>query len=270
MGIRDKFAKKRGDEWVDWLADEQGPVVSRQDHASEPEAQVRVHQALVSDAVRRERLRNAGGHHANLIPQDPKQAHGGAASRVIEINLNLPKVRLPHPRIKVAQIRYWAAFGVIVITVSIGVRAGIGVLVPAHKTGTSVDVKGASTSTPTFKPLVPNDKKDLANSNGTTSKYIPDRQLYTYLDTYLGAQVTVSEQPAPENLVKNSDELAKLAASIGAKDKVDTAFGPAYIATSQNGTSQRVVTVQRGLLIFIETIKKYDNDAWKLYIENLR
>lgn len=255
--FRDRFVRKKGSEWVDWLSDERPPeevVATVHRPASTP----------VNDD-RRERLRRAG------MPQESvpiRQAQKPGSEPTVSIQISLPEFHMPKIRIPWKQVRYWSVLALAIIGLSIGVRALVG-LVPHHK-NPDVAVKGAQTDKPSFKPVVPEDKKDLAQTGSSSTAYDPNRQLYSYSDKYLNGTITVSEQPVPDKFKQDPGSLAQVAATIGAKDKFETAFGTAYVATSANGTSQRVVFIRQNLLIFMESTKKYDNDAWKIYIESLR
>lgn len=265
MGIRDRIFKNHAEDWVEWLSDEPLPKKA----ADKPAEPVVHRRPSSSDDQARDRLRRAGVSRPNPVSA-PTTNNTGAPT--VSINIHIPKLKLPKAKLPpVKQLRYWTAFSVIIITSSLGARALLGVAFNGDKSG-KTGVKGSSTvnTKPTFKPAVPGDKKDLATSNGTTSRYVPGKQLYTFIDTLLGGQITISEQPLPDAVKQNPNTLKDAAKSIGATHKIETAFGPAYIATSENKTSQRVATVHENLLVFIETTRSYDDDAWKLYIESLR
>lgn len=293
MGInRDRFTRKKEPEWVEWLSDDASspqdaaaPVSKHQDSRQQALATppLQVHQPSSREStahpssVRRERLRQAGLGTSKPSNDVAPAVRGSAKQTTFALHITVPKLswkwfRLPHyTRPSVAQVRYWGVFTVVVIGIGIGARG----LVEWRTLGAgdigagNPAVQGAGTGkAPSFSPVFPSSRKEaLAKTKHT---YDSGRQLYSYQDSFEGAAITVSQQPLPTDIKKNPATLKDIAAKIGATEKVDTAFGSAYIATSPNKSSQRVVAVYRDLLLFVETVKAYDAETWKFYLESLR
>lgn len=260
--IRDRFSKKANDDWVEWLSDDEPPKDIKAALQSDKPRVIRPASAYssVSDEVKRSRLKRAGATTSAPTPDEK--------ASTVSINIHLPELHLPKIKLPYKSIAYWGAVGAVTIGVSIGARALVGLL-PTHKS--NVAVKGVQTSSPSFTPVAPSDKPDLAKgSTNNTTSYDATRQLFSYIDTYLNGRITVSQQILPESFKNSQKALADVAATIGATRTFETAFGTVYVATSSNDSSQRLVFVHKDLLVLMESNKKYDDDAWKYYIENLR
>jgi len=141
-----------------------------------------------------------------------------------------------------------------------------------HNKKTVVAVKAAETVSekPSFKPVVPDGKQNLATPTAGKSTYVPDKQVFTFYDSLQGDVLVVSEQPVPAQFQSDPNSLKSVAQTIGATETFETKFGTAYVATSQNHSSQRVVLIRQSLLVFLESVKVYDNTTWKNYIESLQ
>lgn len=260
--IRDRFARDKTNDWVDWLKDDEPPeAVQAEMSAKKP----RANPPQIIENTQHDRLRQRGQELDTNINASPKLADSTPS---VSIHISLPELHLPKVRIPYRHIGYWTVVGVIAVGVSIGARGLVG-LIPDRPGQTAT--QDTQTTGLSFDPVAPADKPELAS--GKTSQqtaYNADKQLYSYTDTYLEGTITVSQQPLPSEFKANPDSLQTVAAAIGATSTFETAFGKAYVATSSNETSQRLVFIRRELLISMESTKKYDNDAWKLYIESLR
>lgn len=181
--------------------------------------------------------------------------------RAITINLAIPKVKLPKIHIPWLRVSKWA--------IGIGVVALVVVGTPHLLQYRAQKAKQAATnqqtSTPSYAPLKP------ANEGGSVAGagYDGKRQMYKYDDVYNGVTMTISQQPLPDNLRANPKDIQKIAQSIGAKEKVVTTNGDAYISTDDKTATQRVVVAHRQLLIFIQSSKSMSNADWVAYIQKL-
>jgi hypothetical protein len=259
---RERFSRKKDQDWVDWLSDEANPADSGP-RVHKPKSAAAAKPPL--DTRRQERLRQAGLNRP--LASQPPRPHSAAS---ISININLPKFRLPKVRVPWKAVGRWAAFTVIVLGVGVGMRASLELLpgdTPGKRPGNGTAVVETK---PSYQPLAPKDKQNLASNDPSISSYDPQRRLYSYNDIFLGARLTVSQQPIPESFKKDQSQIRKAADSIYAKEKIETALGPAYIGFDQKTNIQRTMLVYKDLLVFIQTDKKLDNDALKTYIETLR
>jgi hypothetical protein len=258
MGIdRNRFSrKKEEDVWVDWLSDAPPPAQAVPPKQPQPSQHVA--------GGRGERLRHAGRSQSPATQQNTQQASDAPA---VSIQISIPKFHAPKFRVPWRQVRYYGVLTVGCVVLAIGARASLGLLDKNDKPS----VQGASTETaPTYKPAVPEEKKEVITADPSKSAYDAQRKLYAYKDQFMGAQLTVSQQPLPEAFKKNPADVVKAADSINAKEKFETAFGPAYKGYDEKAATERVVFVYRDLLMFVQSNKKFDSDTWKIYIEGLR
>lgn len=275
------FSRKKGDEWLDWLGDEQpdeavqSELRAKKRHATPPQPVIIHPAASANDQGRRERLRRAGAY-----SQPPTPPHTDKAPKpgvAISININVPKLR--GRKLPWQQVRYWSSFGAIVIMVAIVGRAGVGVV--GDKLKEKKDVQGTTTvrAEPSFKPLAPSDKPDLGKVSADNTVYDSKRDLYTYKDTFTGSNIRVSQQAMPaafkDSLKKDANKVVNPmleSLNIAKQEQVETAYGVAHFGFDDRANVQRVVLldVDHSRFIFIESDRQFDSDAIKFYIESLR
>lgn len=268
MGARSMDGMRgKDDVWADWLADEPLPDVAtdRPARPADRSAPVTV----------RERLRRAGLAEG-AAPVAAQAAPGVAAAPGVTIQVKLPaswrRPRWLAKKPSLRTVRYWAVFAVIVFGGGLLLRLGVyGVMTKLHKTGsTAGDSAVTAVAKPSFSPLVPKDKKELATP-GASAHYDDSKKLYSYNDTVIGgAAVTVSQQAVPESFTSNPASVLSAANSINATAHIDTALGMMYIATDSKTGIQRAMLPYKDRLIFLQSDKKIDDDAWKYYVESLR
>lgn len=289
MGLRDKFSRNKEsemDKWsdadtADWLGDGPPPPtfklklkpkpqsIARQPKPSQTEAAHRARQAQLR--LRQERLRQAGLHRSS--PAQKAQQSPEKPAVKISIDLSLPKIKPPKIVIPWQLVRKWGIRTAIVLVVLVGLLAGIRLYLtsgmpetPKEKGGTAV----AKDAKPTYKPLAPKDKPNLAAGDKSVSNYDAKRKLYSYNDNYQGNRLTVSQQPLPKSFSSDPVQIRKAADSIKADEEVDTALGMVYIGFDEKANVQRMMLVYRDLLIFILSGKRLDNETIKTYVESLR
>ncbi len=183
------------------------------------------------------------------------------ADRSIAININVPEVHLPRITFRWVYMR-WVLAAVIIICALLGGRLWLG-----HNNAISQEMKQKQTQAkPSFAPLKPAGNEDQVNKNAA---YNPQKQIYTFQDSYKGVSMVVSEQAIPVAVKDNPDTIKKAAASIGATDSFDTINGTVYIATADKGGAQRLVLIHRQLLIFISSDGTLDNPTWAEYVQAL-
>lgn len=199
--------------------------------------------------------------------QSPKPQVEPVAAPQIAIQVQLPKFGLPKWRPTRRQIK-WAGVCAVVLIALIGSKP---LLSHLHTQSTATDKKsGATTATQkmNFVPLTPGDT--ASQTVKSTATYSSDKGIYQFRDTYKGIPVLISEQPAPDSLLKNPGSLAGIAQkSINAKDSFTTTSGTVYVATLDTG-QQRLVFQQRQLLVFIYSSATIDNASWVAYIQSLQ
>lgn len=277
-----KAKKPDNQAWLAWLSDEQPGHASRQGRW-QPSEKVHTRQPQLDDSddvshklssASTIRLRSqTSAHHmptAYVAPvpstrptQTARPEYSHSDNHAIDINISIPKIRLPklpHFNIPWRHLLWWGS-GVCFI-------ATVVVLTPhiLQRNAKQAEKKAAasSSSKPAYAPLKPN--------TGAVSgaQYDSKRQLYKYNDTYMGSNLTISQQPLPDTLRTGKTKLADVAkASINATDKIETVTGDAYISTDETTGIQRMVIAHRQLLIFIQSTKTLSNVDWVKYIQTL-
>jgi hypothetical protein len=291
MGLRDfrgKFSRDKEsemDKWsdagtADWLNDAPPPAfklklkpkpqsIARQPKPAHTEA---AHQARQTQLrLRQERLRQAGLNRS-AATQKAQQAPEKQAVK-ISIDLSLPKPKIPKVVIPWPLVRKWGIRAAIVLVVLVGSLVALRIYLTSGAPETSKDKGGATAAKetkPTYKPLAPKDKQNLASGDKSISNYDAKRKLYSYNDNYEGNQLTVSQQPLPKSFSSDPIQIRKAADSIRADEEVDTALGMVYIGFDEQANVQRMMLVYRDLLIFILSGKRMDNETIKTYVESLR
>lgn len=193
-----------------------------------------------------------------------KQLHrkSGHHDRAITISLSMPKIRLPKLRIPWTRVGKWA-LGVGMVAIVI---VGTPQLLRYQAQRAKQVAADQKTVTPAYAPLKPSGEGGTVAGAGYDGK----RQMYKYDDVYNGVTMTISQQPLPDNLRGNPKDIQKIAESIGAKEKVATTNGDAYISTDDKTATQRVVVAHRQLLIFIQSSRSMTNAEWVSYIQQLQ
>lgn len=153
-------------------------------------------------------------------------------------------------------------FAALVLGLALGISFGVhGIFSgPLPATGTAV---AAERTEPDFKPLMPS--ADQANA----TRYDGKRNMVMYSTTFSGARLTVSQQGLPARFRQDPLSLKTTADSIQAKQRLDTASGPMYIATSEGG-DQMALYANKTVLLFIHSDRKLDDPSWIAFIELLK
>jgi hypothetical protein len=151
----------------------------------------------------------------------------------------------------------------------------------AHRT-TSTEKPGTTTkigsdqqpvggTKPSYNTILPKGKN--INDFGGWSRVSPptSNPVFAYVDTLERVQISVSEQPMPENFSNNPDEDVKdLALNFNAKERVVADDATIYfIGTSTKGP-QSIIFTKKGVLILIKSPVQIKNEAWSKYIAELQ
>lgn len=182
--------------------------------------------------------------------------------RAITISLSLPKFTFPEVHVPWVRASKWALAVVVLATVFVGTPR----LLQFRAQKAMQAATGRKTETPAYAPLKPATEAGSVAGAGYDGK----RQMYKYDDVHNGVTMTISQQPLPDSLRANPKEIQKIAESIGAKEKVVTTNGDAYISTDDKTATQRVVVAHRQLLVFIQSSKSMTNAEWVSYIQQLQ
>ncbi len=124
--------------------------------------------------------------------------------------------------------------------------------------------------TPEFDTLLPNGKS-IQQLGGWKRVSPPDRNpVFAYVDTINKVNITVSQQPLPQNFSTDPDEEIKnMALEFNAKERVVADDATVYfIGTSSKGPQSIILTKKR-LLILIKSPLQIKNETWSAYIASL-
>jgi hypothetical protein len=126
----------------------------------------------------------------------------------------------------------------------------------------------ASGSKPKFTPVVPVTKPDLANSPFARSAYDDSSGIYTVMDTFKGAPVTINEQDLGSSDAKANQEAVKQNADqIKADQPITLGNGAtAYVATNDQNHNQTAVLAVGKILIYVNSIATHSNSDWRDYL----
>lgn len=188
-------------------------------------------------------------------PEEPKKVQ-------VSLNLSLPKVKLP--KFSKKQLKIAAVCAAIL---GVSVLAGIIVNNRGDKPIEANDVLSGSSQEPEFDTVLPSGKQE----NTTSSKlgYDPERKVASFTDTIGTANITVSQQPLPEQFKENTDEeVKKVAEGFSANEVINESNPKAYLGTDVSG-AQTVIFHKNNLLIFILSNKQIEKDQWAEYITKL-
>jgi len=202
---------------------------------------------------------------------------GPATNVTININfpkLHAPKIRLPKQKPQLPNLPYKLIGKRLASVAVVLVCAFIVYSVINHVEGNKRKVVAepghTALAAPTFQPVVPKDKPDLANpANNQKAAFDGNRDVYSFQDTLLGTQLIVSEQSLPSKFSSGEQAVSQIGGSMGAKDSVNNSAGPALLKTDAKSGSQTIVASIKGLLIFIQSPFRHSTADWKTYLENL-
>lgn len=181
----------------------------------------------------------------------------------VSLKLTLPKITLPKANIKRRHLMY---SGIVVATLVVGVG---GFQAVKKFRSNDADPSGvlAETSEPEFNTVLPDGKAEE-----TTSKHISydsKKRVASFTDLIANVQVTISQQPLPEEFKDDPDsKVAALARDFYATEVIETANPTAYLGTSEKGP-QTVIFHKKDLLVFIQSVRPIDKPDWAEYITKL-
>lgn len=185
----------------------------------------------------------------------------------IAISIHLPAVSF-------ANIRQWRpsrrALTRSAIACGLVLIVGLMVLTPKiinsnDKTASESSAGGTKNIPKSFAELKPE-----SSQNVTNERYDESRGFYTFNDKHKGGNVTVTEQPLPDNVRDNTEKGKQLAQSVGATDDYETTHGMLYLTLSDTKKAQRAVLIHRQLLIFIQSTEPLDPTSWVDYVQSLQ
>jgi hypothetical protein len=213
-----------------------------------------------------------------------------ASKKVVQIDIKLPKIKAPGNQAvsrmrtvllsKIANKKVAGALAVSVITVAVGLNAHN--FASIHTTDKSPAVSaqtpyssGSKQTTdapakPSFTVLAPRDKAQLGQVGTPKTAYDGTRNTFSFMDTYLGTELTVSEQPLPTKYGSPQDAAAKIAQSLHAKEVIGVSNGAAFMETDSKSNSQTIVYAKSDVIVFIQSPFKKEALNWKYYLDGLQ
>lgn len=200
----------------------------------------------------------------------------------VDITIRFPKLHRPHiSKADLARLvhqlpkwsrRTYASVGLVAVVLIAG-----GTLLHNHFSGqSSGSVQGASTAsgptpgTPSYATILPHGKS--IKSLGGWYRVSPPSSdpVYAFADQIGSVPLDVSEQPLPDSFKNDtSEQVAQLAQSFGAGEKLTAQGLTFYIGTSAKGP-QSIILTKNNLLILIRSTAILTNDQWIAYISSLQ
>jgi hypothetical protein len=247
--------RRANKDWLDWLNNDPPSATARQE-------------------LRQKRLAEANRYQSRSAtpPVEPSQT-AGPPNVTININVpkfSLPKIKMPSlPKLPALPYRRLMAVSAILAVLTAGAWWGIDHWRSGPKGTETPAVAGETVrSSPSFTPLAPKDKPQLAQSTAKVTAYDGRHDTYSYVDLLPGGHITVSEQALPTNTGSPDKALATVALRSGADKRFETKSGTAYMRTDPKNGSQIVIFSINSLLLFINSPYGHTTATWKAYIDS--
>ena len=191
----------------------------------------------------------------------PPPKHGEQPT--VSIQIHMPQLHVP--RIPFARLRPWLLAAVVVF---VGIFGGKLLLGATQKTAPTPKAPPVVQAELGYRPLQ-SVQLEEGRATATKPKFDQTKKLYSFYDTYTGANLTVDQQAVPEKLKSSNTAVRDLARSIGTNDTFTTSVGTVYISNSEDANTQRMMLVNEKMLMFIQSTKTLPNSDWVTYIQNL-
>ncbi|QQS70079.1 hypothetical protein IPP75_03005 [Candidatus Saccharibacteria bacterium] len=182
----------------------------------------------------------------------------------VSIQIHMPQLHVP--RIPFARLRPWLLAAVVVFVGIFGGKMLLGATQKSAPTPKAPTIVQAELG---YKPLQ-SVQLVAGKVTATPPKYDEAKKLYSFYDSYKGANLTVDQQAVPEKLKTSKTAVRELATSIGANDTFTTTLGAVYISSSEDANTQRMMLVSDKMLMFIQSTKTLPNTDWVVYIQSLQ
>lgn len=191
----------------------------------------------------------------------PPPKHGEQPT--VSIQIHMPQLHVP--RIPFARLRPWLLAAVVVF---VGIFGGKLLLGATQKTAPTPKAPPVVQAELGYRPLQ-SVQLEEGRATATKPKFDETKKLYSFYDTYKGANLTVDQQAVPEKLKSSNTAVRDLARSIGTNDTFTTSVGTVYISNSEDANTQRMMLVNEKMLMFIQSTKTLPNSDWVSYIQGL-
>ena len=242
----------------DWLRVDDAPSKpQRQPVPSKPLLGVKSTEGFTASQVK--------GSLTRPVPRPQK----GGGQPTLSIQIHMPHLRMPRvrqPDIPFKRLRPWLIAGTFVLVGIFGGKMLLGATQKSAPTPKAPTIVQAELG---YKPLQ-SVQLVAGKVTATPPKYDEAKKLYSFYDSYKGANLTVDQQAVPEKLKTSKTAVRELAASIGANDTFTTTLGTVYISSSEDANTQRMMLVSDKMLMFIQSTKTLPNTDWVVYIQSLQ
>ncbi|MDB5160657.1 MAG: hypothetical protein JWO96_37 [Candidatus Saccharibacteria bacterium] len=255
---RNRYRYSRRDDWFDWwLSDEPPGLEARQ-------------------KIRQKRVERANTYRPREMVGAP--VVNAPTPTNITINLQFPKIKIPAARLaKLRSSIPVLPYRRIVVSCTLICLIGLAGLFgyrhfrsPSHSQSPNQTASHIIRSSPSFQPIVPKDKPELATLGNSKTAYDGSKDVFSYIDTFQNFQLTISQQPLPTSFGTAQAAIDRVAASIGARETIGYNSGTAYAKTDNKANSQSLVLSLNGLLIFIQSPFRHSAFDWTYYINSLQ
>lgn len=229
-------------------------------------------EAIQEDKRRAEKKEQRRQKFSKLFKSKPASTPAGAPKEIV-LNINVPKVKLPNPKITFAKLgkKRLLATGGVVAVLGIGVvgHAAYEAWGGKQAPGRGVLTAEQAAKTPDYKTVLP-DGKSIEDLGGWAKVSPPGKDpVFAFADRIGSAQITVSQQPLPKSFKDDiAGSVADVAKQFGANETVKVDDATVYIGTSIKGP-QSVILAKDGLLLLIKSDSTLDNDEWVRYVQTL-
>jgi hypothetical protein len=122
-------------------------------------------------------------------------------------------------------------------------------------------------ASPTFTPAVPITESELIKPTPIRTAYDPSRKVYTIMDSFRGAPLTINEQALPSLQPEaNQAAVKENAAQVGIAQPISLPASTAYMVTDSKTNIQTVIFYVRNVLVYVNSLVQHSADDWKGYI----
>ena len=94
-------------------------------------------------------------------------------------------------------------------------------------------------------------------------------RVFSFNDVYNDVPLIISQQPAPDNIKADPEELIDIARQMRAENSIDTNRGTAYITSEDDSSSQTAIFTADEILVFIQSSRILTFEEWQSYINDL-
>jgi hypothetical protein len=139
---------------------------------------------------------------------------------------------------------------------------------PSTAAKSSNSASASNKPKPSFLPAVPSNKPELANSIPVRTAYDSTRGVYTFMDTFKDAPLTVNEQSISGESTSPQTAVKQNADKFGAAQPLNLAGGTAYTGVDKDTKFQIIVFSVRNVLVVVNSISQHNASDWTSYLNS--